>query len=198
MSEHLDEALDTVLERIAAVARRTFGAASCSIALLDEAAGELVYRAADGEAAERVVGLRLPVARGLAGFAASAGQALIVDNVVADPRFAADVAERVGYVPQRMLVTPIARGDETLGVLSIVDPPTEAPPGAGLELAGVLADAAAAAVELAGVADPAAVAGLGPLAGPLVDLRALGEDERDTAAALLRELVAYTRRRNRR
>lgn len=95
-------------------------AAACSIARLD--GDELVYEAADGEGAAEIVGERLSVTRGLAGFAARTGQAMIVDQLADDQRFARDVAERTGYVPNSLLVAPITAGDGTvLGVVSVLD-----------------------------------------------------------------------------
>jgi len=120
-------AADDLLSAICTTARRVFGAAACSIALLDEDAGTLVYRAADGAGAEEVVGVRLPIDRGIAGYVASSGMAIGVDSVRDDSRFAADVAEQTGYVPDRLLVVPItAAGGEVIGVLSVLDASTDA------------------------------------------------------------------------
>lgn len=95
-------------------------AAACSIARLD--GDELVYEAADGEGAAEIVGVRLTVTRGLAGFAARTGQAMIVDQLADDQRFARDVAERTGYVPNSLLVAPITGTDgSVLGVVSVLD-----------------------------------------------------------------------------
>ena len=136
-----------LLTALADAARAAFGAAACSIAVVDEAAGELVYRAAAGEGADQVVGTRLRVGVGLGGYAAASGQALAVDDVTRDPRFAADVAASIGYVPRSLLVTPISRGDRVLGVLSVLD--RSGPPGpAALDLAARFAAAAAGVLEL--------------------------------------------------
>ena len=50
-------------------------------------------------------------ARGLAGYVAVSGQALAIDEPASDPRFARDVAERTGYVPQTLLLVPDRRPD---------------------------------------------------------------------------------------
>lgn len=136
-----------LLTALADAARAAFGAAACSIAAHDEAAGELVYRAAAGEGADEVVGTRLALGVGLAGFAAASGQTLAVDDVTRDPRFAADVAARTGYVPRSLLVTPISRDDRVLGVLSVLD--RSGPPGAAaLDLAARFATVAAGVLEI--------------------------------------------------
>jgi GAF domain-containing protein len=136
-----------LLTALADAARIAFAAAACSIATLDEGAGELVYRAAAGAGAEQVVGTRLALSVGLGGYAAASGQTLAVDDVTRDPRFAADVAQRTGYLPRSLLVTPISRGDRVLGVLSVLD--RAGPPGAAaLDLAARFASAVAGVLEI--------------------------------------------------
>lgn len=105
---------------LCATARLAFDAASVSVARLD--VDELVYEAADGAGAEAIIGTRLPTSRGIGGYVARSGQAMIIEQVAGDPRFARDVAERVGYVPDSILATPVVddRGD-VVGVLSILD-----------------------------------------------------------------------------
>lgn len=171
-----------LLTALADATRVAFGAAACSIAVLDEGAGELVYRAAAGESADQVVGTRLRVGVGLGGYAAASGQALAVDDVTSDPRFAADVAASIGYVPRTLLVMPISRGDRVLGVLSVLD--RSGPPGpAALDLAARLAAAAAGVLELDRT--------LGDLGRLLFDAAArVVESERPDVASALRHVAA--------
>jgi GAF domain-containing protein len=142
---------DDLLSAICITARHVFAAAACSIALLDEEAGELVYRAADGAGSEEVVGLRLSIGRGIAGYVASSGMAIGVDAVADDPRFAADVAERTGYVPNHLLVVPItAPTGEVMGVLSVLDAGSAGPASAeALDVATAFASQAALALAVA-------------------------------------------------
>ena len=102
-------------------AHEAFGAAACSIAVLDEDEGELVYRAASGTGAEAILGVRLPLTRGIAGWVAMSGQPLAVSDLATDNRFAHDVAESTAYVPRTLLATPIMGPEGVLGVLSILD-----------------------------------------------------------------------------
>lgn len=100
-------------------ARDGLGAAAVSVAELD--GDHLVYRAAVGEGAEVIVGTRLPVDRGLAGYAAVSGQSLSVARPADDPRFARDIAESTGFVPNSLLVIPIVVDGAVLGVVSVLD-----------------------------------------------------------------------------
>ncbi|GAW49953.1 MULTISPECIES: S8 family serine peptidase [unclassified Nocardioides] len=109
--------------RAAADLRRMLDAAACSVAVVAPDRETLRYVAADGEGAAEIVGVELPVGRGLAGWVATSGQAIAVREARADARFAADVAERTGYVPDAVLVAPFLAADgEVRGVLTLLDP----------------------------------------------------------------------------
>lgn len=111
------------LSRAVAAVRSLFGAAACSCSVVDDEGTALVYVAADGEGAEAIVGVELPVARGIGGWAAMSGQPIAVRDVDADPRFARDVAETTHYVPTSILAAPFfdSAGD-VAGVVSVLDP----------------------------------------------------------------------------
>ena len=165
------------LDDLCALVRTATGAASVSIARLD--GDELCYESADGRGGEAIIGLRLPTSRGIAGYVARTGQSLVVDRVEADPRFARDVAERVGYVPDSLLVVPVAdQNDDVLGVISVLDRTTGA--GDPLAVTSAAARVAAPLLSLAG-----AIGRLGPLL-----LRAVADavqhDEPQLATALRR------------
>lgn len=169
-----------LLTAVCATAKGVFGAAACSVAELDEDEGLLRYRASAGEGADAVVGLTLPVDRGLGGFVALSGMALSVEEVQADPRFAADVAEQTGYVPTAILAVPLVDdGGVVLGVLSILDRDEDAVAAArALDLATAFAHQAALALRV-GIATRA----MGSvLLGAVAD--AVAEGDADLAAAL--------------
>ena len=108
------------LDAVCDTARIAFGAAAVSIARVD--GDRLRYVAASGEGAAAIIGTEMALADGLAGFAAASGQALVVDHPAADPRFARDIAERTGYVPESMFVVPVVAADgRVAGVLSVLD-----------------------------------------------------------------------------
>jgi signal transduction protein with GAF and PtsI domain len=116
-----EAACRALLDATVATARRAFGAAACSITLLDEQAGELVFAAVAGEGAETIVGERFSADIGIAGWALTSQQPLAIDEVRVDPRFAAGVAESTGYVPTAIMAAPLLRGERGLGVLSVLD-----------------------------------------------------------------------------
>jgi GAF domain-containing protein len=68
-----------------------------------------------------VVGIRLPPGAGLAGAAMELGEGIVVPDCRQDPRFAAQVAAGIGYVPHTMLIVPLRRDGRSIGALSLVD-----------------------------------------------------------------------------
>jgi GAF domain-containing protein len=137
-----------LLRSITSAARELFDAAACSLALLDEAQETLTFHVASGAGAEAVVGQRVPVDRGIAGWVVSSGQPVAVADVARDPRFAAEVAEATGYVPRSVLAMPLQTERELLGVIELLDQRADAPAGRrDMELLGLFAGQAALAIE---------------------------------------------------
>lgn len=54
-------------------------------------------------------------------------ESLVIDDVQQDPRFAREVAEDTGYLPKGLMAAPLLRGEDALGVLSVLDRPAERP-----------------------------------------------------------------------
>lgn len=106
-----------------AAVRSLYAAAAASVALVDDDGGTLRFAAADGEGAAEIVGVELPVGRGIVGWAAMSGQPLSVRDVREDSRFARDVAEATHYVPTCILAAPLFDDSgEVLGVVEVLDP----------------------------------------------------------------------------
>lgn len=125
--------------------RTLFGAAACSCALVDEGGTELRFVAAHGAGAATIVGVRIPVGRGIVGWAAMSGQALSISEVANDPRFAREIAEATDYVPSTIMAAPLtnAAGD-VLGVLEVLDPEVDAASDWALAVLGTFASFVAA------------------------------------------------------
>lgn len=131
----------------AEVARGIFHANAASLLLVDEATGELVFEAVSGEGARALLGSRIPAATGIAGSVLTSGEAEVVEDVAADPRFARDAAEASGYIPTGLMAAPLVRSGRRLGVLEVLDRPQFTRFSvAELELLRLLADQAAIAL----------------------------------------------------
>ncbi len=111
------------LRRALGEIRGLFSAAACSCARVDTSGESLTFIAADGEGAVAIVGVHLPIARGVAGWVASSGQPILTGELSGDQRFARDVAEATDYVPDTIMAAPILDADgETIGVIEVLDP----------------------------------------------------------------------------
>lgn len=108
-----------LLTAIAAATVERLQAAACSVALIDDAG--LVYVAASGVGAEQVIGLRLPLTRGIAGWVAASGEAIAVADVRTDARHDTEAAASTGYRPTSLLAAPIEDEEGPIGVLSVLD-----------------------------------------------------------------------------
>jgi hypothetical protein len=110
-----------LLTSVVTVAKSAFGAAACSVLLLDEAAAELVFAAVAGEGADTLPGRCFPADRGIAGWVAATGEAMVVDELSGSKLFARDVAESTGYLPESIMAAQISWDGDCLGVIEVLD-----------------------------------------------------------------------------
>jgi signal transduction protein with GAF and PtsI domain len=136
-----------LLQSIVDAAATLFGAAAASMALVDEADQTLVFRVAAGEGNEEIIGKRIPLDTGLAGYVVMTGQPLAISNVQEDPRFNKEFAKSTGYVPRSILATPLIWNDRAIGVMEVLDKIDEDSFGMqDMELLGIFARQAAIAI----------------------------------------------------
>ncbi|QIK65849.1 GAF domain-containing protein [Nocardioides sp. HDW12B] len=153
--------------------REAFGAAACSFAQVQPDGATLRFAAADGAGAEEIVGVSLPVSRGIVGWVAMSGEPIQVADVASDKRFARDVAESTHYVPTTIMAAPVldAHGD-IAGVVEVLDP-AEAPAGGpardsgrDLTILGLLAAQLGSIIRLSALYDALGTGLLRTLADP--------------------------------
>jgi GAF domain-containing protein len=140
--------LQTIVDATVAL----FEAEASSIALFERDPDRLEFRVAAGAQGAGAIGLSVPPSRGIVGFVYSTGQPLALSDVLSDPRFDRAAAERTGYVPRSIAAVPLVDGENTLGVLQVLDKHTS--PTFSLrdmELLAVFARQAAAALRAARV-----------------------------------------------
>jgi GAF domain-containing protein len=138
-----------LLQSIVEVARAIFHAKASSIFLLDEESDELVFEAVAGEGSESLIGRRFPSSTGIAGFVLVSRQPLVIEDVLEDPRFSRETAESTGFVPKGLMAVPLLHEERVLGVLEVLDRPSDARfTLAEMELLGLFANQAAIALDL--------------------------------------------------
>jgi GAF domain-containing protein len=164
----LPTSADELLQSIVEAAARIFGAAAASIALVLEEEQALEFKVAYGSGDEVVVGQRIPLDAGIAGYVAMTGQPIAISDVRRDPRFEQDFAESTGYVPDSILAMPLVWEGRVIGVMEVLDK-VDAPSFGmqDIELMGIFAQQAAIAIRQSQVheaLDAALLAGLSEIA----------------------------------
>jgi len=138
-----------LLQSVVDVARAIFKAKASSILLLDTETDELVFEAAADEASENLIGKRFPSSTGIAGFVLVSRQPLVIEDVLADPRFSRETAESTGFVPKGLMAVPLLHEENALGVLEVLDRPRDTRfTLAEMDLLGLFANQAAIALDL--------------------------------------------------
>ena len=112
---------ERLLQSIVDATVRLFEAEAASIALHEADPERLEYRVAAGPKGAGAVGMSVATTQGIAGYVFSTGEALALSDVASDPRWDRKVAERTGYIPRSIAAVPLVNGDETVGVLQVLD-----------------------------------------------------------------------------
>jgi GAF domain-containing protein len=178
----VEEDFRHLLTSVAEVARAIFHAKASSIFLLDEKADELVFEAVAGEGADTLVGKRFPSSTGIAGWVLVTRQPLVIEDVTADPRFGREAAESTGFVPKGLMAVPLLHEERSLGVLEVLDRPSDSRFSMQeMDLLTLFANQAAIALDLLQRARQAnaALADRGDIAVLARVATALGQDEEE-------------------
>ncbi len=115
-----------VLQQLMNLTMRYFHLDAASVAQV-QSDGSLIFQAASGSAARRVLGMRIPPGVGIVGWVAQHGKPLWVPDVRADPRFYEQVDEDTGFVTRSIYAVPVRAGEETLAVVEMVNPDPKMP-----------------------------------------------------------------------
>ena len=114
--------LKDVLQRILEQTSQALGIQTVSLALIDPQTNELVFQAATGPGSQKIIGIRLKIGEGIAGWVAKEGQGVIIPDVQKDGRFTPYVDHLTGYITRVLACAPIRSGDKVIGILEAVNP----------------------------------------------------------------------------
>ncbi|HEX6123863.1 MAG TPA: GAF domain-containing protein [Pyrinomonadaceae bacterium] len=123
----LTEPLKSSIHALLKVSAAELGAGDASVLIRDGAEGDLRFLAATGEVAPKLLNLRVPAGKGIAGFVMSSGQPMAVSNVDEEANFYAEVDKETGYSTEMILATPLRHEGEMIGVLEYINRPGEPP-----------------------------------------------------------------------
>ena len=109
---------DALLASILTVARNELHVDRGTLYFVDDEKGEIWTKIAGGVSSE----IRLPIGTGLAGTVAATGEAIILHDAYADPRFNRSQDQKTGYHTKSMLCVPIRnREQKIVGVLQLLN-----------------------------------------------------------------------------
>ncbi len=105
--------LQQLLNRILGILERSLPGSRLTILLKDEDTGDLVVRARVGAPIDPTVGMRIPPGRGISGWVMEHRQAVVVDDVRADPRYYGDPDVR------SEIIAPLVSAGRVIGALAV-------------------------------------------------------------------------------
>ncbi|MBE0432115.1 diguanylate cyclase [candidate division WOR-3 bacterium] len=111
------EIFNTILTKAADLIK----AEGWSVLLLTESGDELVFEAASGKVGKKILGMRLKVGQGVAGWVARYGKSLIIPDVSKDPRFYSGVDQKTKFTTKSVLCVPMKSRDRIIGVVEVVN-----------------------------------------------------------------------------
>ncbi|MBN2322553.1 MAG: PAS domain S-box protein [Spirochaetes bacterium] len=113
--------LAEVLGFIMRYVNRVTGSVASTLMLLDRGTGELVFSVPTGPKAEKLVDIRIPPGKGIAGWVAEHGQYVLVPDVTRDPRFYGEIDKISGFETKSVLCVPLKARLRLIGVLEVIN-----------------------------------------------------------------------------
>jgi diguanylate cyclase (GGDEF)-like protein/PAS domain S-box-containing protein len=118
--------LTELLKKIMQTTKTVIGAEACSVLLLDEATGELVFEVALGKKGKDVKKFRIKPGQGIAGWVFEQKEPLLISDVKKDARFYQAVDKKTGFESKSMIAAPLLVKDKILGVIQVINKINEA------------------------------------------------------------------------
>jgi len=103
------------------VAMRRIPCEAGSVLLSDINSRDLVFTAVRGDAGHRLKGRRVPMGKGLVGFAAREGVAIAIADVHKDGRWNEDVDRETGFTTRSVIVAPVVHEGLTYGAFELLN-----------------------------------------------------------------------------
>jgi transcriptional regulator with GAF, ATPase, and Fis domain len=127
VSNSLSAPLKQGIDDILLVAAESVGSADASVLIRDGHEGGLRFLLAVSEIEDKLLKIRIPPGKGIAGLVFSTGQPMAVNDVSSEGSFWSGADKAVGFKTITLLATPLRSGNETIGVLEFVNRPGDPP-----------------------------------------------------------------------
>ncbi|VAW30697.1 hypothetical protein MNBD_CHLOROFLEXI01-91 [hydrothermal vent metagenome] len=124
LSIHPDTNIIMLLDQILRAALDSIQAGDGSLMLVDDETQELSFVVVHGSVREQLIGHRIPLGVGIAGWVAQHAEAIIVPNVQTDPRFSPKTDQAFQFRTRSMLCVPIVFNGRVLGVIQALNKTT--------------------------------------------------------------------------
>ncbi|MEZ4595001.1 MAG: GAF domain-containing protein [Chloroflexota bacterium] len=111
----------SLLDQILQAALDSIQAEDGSLMLVDEETGELSFVVVHGAVRTQLVGHRIPLGVGIAGWVAQKAEPAIVPNVQTDPRFSSGVDQAFHFKTRSLVCVPIIYTGRVLGVIQALN-----------------------------------------------------------------------------
>ncbi len=119
--------LEDVLQAIARSAAEVLGAQASSVMLLDRAHNKLVFKAAVGEAATKLLGQEFDASTGIAGRVATTGEPEIAPDAHSHPDFYSRFDEQSTFTTHGLIAAPLRHRGQVIGVVEVINKKDDTP-----------------------------------------------------------------------
>ena len=114
---NLKKLLDTIMK----ISKKVMGADACSLLLIDEAQGDLIFQVAlSGVGSKLKTMARLKIGEGIAGTVAATGEPIIVEDAYKSPEFNKAYDKKTGFRTGSILCAPIKTKEKLIGVCQVI------------------------------------------------------------------------------
>jgi sigma-B regulation protein RsbU (phosphoserine phosphatase) len=113
--------LDSLLEYIMQKSQNVMTAEAASLMLVLEDTNELEFKVTLGPKAKEVKPFKLPIGKGISGWVAQTGEAVLISDAYSDPRFDPSFDKRSGFRTNSMLCVPMIHQSKIVGVMTLIN-----------------------------------------------------------------------------
>lgn len=110
-----------VLDRIMRAALDSINAADGSLLLLDPDSNELAFVVVYGVVRDKLIGRRIPVGEGIAGWVALNRQPVLIHNAQLDQRFSPKIDKTFHFKTRSVLCVPVLHDKDMKGVIQLLN-----------------------------------------------------------------------------
>ena len=110
-----------LIDQTVRMAKEILNASASSILLVDEEKQELFFEFADGEAGGALKEVRISIQSGIAGWVASHGRPIVVNDVARDHRFYKGVDRTTGFTTKSIMCAPLIVHNKVIGVIEVLN-----------------------------------------------------------------------------